>query len=483
MNDQAAPLGTMITGKVTSVGDFFATVESETHGDACVNISQLRQAFTPLPLSDHLQVGDVISGVCIGRESKTLRLEISPKRAASRSAVRPAQLGGTRDWVVEQANELAATLTSGGVVARLVAGAQPWSRYQILFESGLLAEGSVIAAQMTTVEGEDGVPLLHFPTLAEEVGADRLEGVLVLWRLDAARKKDKQLRNILYVHSARGMIYRVECNNVVAADEHFTIGQKISIVPGGETYNGVSTAHLHESSKPRPTEPADYPLGASVVAKVVNLMKSGARVLVDDYRFGYLPADAVLPGKGDIASVLQVGDFIEGKVAERGFGDNIGSLSFVRLAREGTSSLRGRDPLVDLKSKYVPTVRGGYGRNASFRLAVTEAYDHTCCMCGKAYRFQNSSAMEAAHIVPRGRRGADHVSNGLCMCPMHHWAFDRGLLTVTNDMKILVARTVDPSEPSAVWLTELDGRFATVPENCPVSLDALRWHNENTFLG
>lgn len=483
MNDQIVPLGTTITGEVTSVGEFFAFVSSPEHGDACVSISQLQQEFTPRPLSDHVKVGDLLSGVCIGRNSKTQRLEISPKRAAARSAVKSVRMSESLDWEVQDSNEFSATLKRNGVTARLVAGDELWSRYRVLYEAGLLSEGSCIAAKISADEGEEGVPLLQLPRLLDDSNAEQLEGTLVLWRLDAARKQDKQLRNILYVHTSRGMIYRVECNNVVAADEHFTIGQKITIVPRKKNYNGIDTASLHENSTPKAKPPITFPLGASVTGKVVTLMNSGAKVLVDDFRLGYLPVTAVLPGKGHIRTALQVGDFIEGKVEKLGDDENVGILSFERLVREGTSSVRGRDPLIDLKSKYVPVLRGGYGRNASFRLAVNEAYDHTCCMCGNSYRFKTSSAMEAAHIIPRGRRGADHVSNGLCMCPIHHWAFDRGLITITQELQIVVSRSLAGSNTDASWLIELNGRKAALPENPLVSVDALRWHFENTFVG
>lgn len=483
MNDQIVLLGTTITGEVTSVGEFLAFVSSPEHGDACVNISHLQQEFTPRPLSDHVKVGDLLSGICIGRDTKTQRLLISPKRAAARNSAKSAWVSASHDWQVQDSNEFSATLKRDSVTARLIAGDDLWSRYRVLYESGLLSEGSSIAAKISASETEDGVPLLQLPMLLDDPSAAHLEGTLILWRLDAARKQDKSLRNILYVHTSRGMIYRVECNNVVAADEHFTIGQKITVVPRKEHYNGINTASLHENSMPKAKPPITLPSGASVTAKVVTLMNSGAKVLVDDFRLGYLPVTAVLPGKGHIRTALQVGDFIECKVEKLGDGENVGVLSFERLVREGMSSVRGRDPLVDLKSKYVPVLRGGYGRNASFRLAVNETYDHTCCMCGNSYRFKTSSAMEAAHIIPRGRRGADHVSNGLCMCPIHHWAFDRGLIAITQDLQIVVARSLANSNTDASWLMELNCRKAALPENPLVSFDALRWHFENTFVG
>jgi predicted restriction endonuclease len=40
--------------------------------------------------------------------------------------------------------------------------------------------------------------------------------------------------------------------------------------------------------------------------------------------------------------------------------------------------------------------------------------------------------VDACHIVPIGRHGSDHVTNGLSLCPNLHRAFDRGLLSVTT---------------------------------------------------
>lgn len=191
-----------------------------------------------------------------------------------------------------------------------------------------------------------------------------------------------------------------------------------------------------------------------------------------------------MPSKGFIGSVIKVGDVVVAEVLnEPASAEFLGQLRFIRLERDSAVSRRTRDLLVDPYAEKRPTVRGGFARDASFRMAVTATYSSVCCMCGARYSFRDSTAMEAAHIIPRSKRGADHVSNGLCLCPAHHWAFDRGLIALTSDLRIAVAAIVSDSNVEAGWISDLNGRPAFLIDNPPVSLDALKWHFENVFMG
>lgn len=64
-------------------------------------------------------------------------------------------------------------------------------------------------------------------------------------------------------------------------------------------------------------------------------------------------------------------------------------------------------------------------RDQRFRRKVIAAYGGRCAFCGLS-----SGLGQAAHIVGVGEGGPDLVVNGLCACPNHHAAFDRGLITV-----------------------------------------------------
>lgn len=68
-----------------------------------------------------------------------------------------------------------------------------------------------------------------------------------------------------------------------------------------------------------------------------------------------------------------------------------------------------------------------------FRSAVQAAYRQTCVVCG--LRFPRSAdcpvpGVDAAHILPWSQVELDEVYNGLCLCKLHHWAFDQRLISI-----------------------------------------------------
>lgn len=78
-------------------------------------------------------------------------------------------------------------------------------------------------------------------------------------------------------------------------------------------------------------------------------------------------------------------------------------------------------------------------RNAAFSKLIKEEYNYSCVVCGSK-RFTNSGhpEVEAAHIYPKSKDGADDLRNGICLCKLHHWAFDNGLFSVRDDFSIIV---------------------------------------------
>lgn len=70
-----------------------------------------------------------------------------------------------------------------------------------------------------------------------------------------------------------------------------------------------------------------------------------------------------------------------------------------------------------------------------FKREVREAYDWTCAVCGNRFPPTDMSrkpGVDAAHILPWADFDLDHVSNGICLCKQHHWAFDEGLLRIVH---------------------------------------------------
>jgi putative restriction endonuclease len=70
--------------------------------------------------------------------------------------------------------------------------------------------------------------------------------------------------------------------------------------------------------------------------------------------------------------------------------------------------------------------------STKFRSAVRAAYNSTCLFCGLRLVSDEVRVpgIDAAHIAAWAHYEADVVSNGLCLCKLHHWAFDQYLLAL-----------------------------------------------------
>jgi putative restriction endonuclease len=75
-------------------------------------------------------------------------------------------------------------------------------------------------------------------------------------------------------------------------------------------------------------------------------------------------------------------------------------------------------------------------------------------------------------------------TNGLTMCALHDRAFDRGLLAIGDDLRIIVARNVlidDPPELHEVALLRVAGQKITLPERFQPDKNALLFRRRNVF--
>ena len=76
--------------------------------------------------------------------------------------------------------------------------------------------------------------------------------------------------------------------------------------------------------------------------------------------------------------------------------------------------------------------------SVKFRRKVREAYNSTCFVCGLHLPptpppLNSAAGVDAAHILPWAEYDLDEISNGVCLCKHHHWAFDEGLLLIMHD--------------------------------------------------
>ncbi len=122
-------------------------------------------------------------------------------------------------------------------------------------------------------------------------------------------------------------------------------------------------------------------------------------------------------------------------------------------------------------------------REDAFRRHVRQAYANTCAVSG--LRLINGGGrpeVQAAHIRPVSEHGPDSVRNGLALTGTIHWLFDRGLLSVSDDYRVLLAPKGVPEDLGRLVGAERRLKVPSRPELRP-HLSYLRWHREHVFKG
>ncbi|RMI22765.1 HNH endonuclease [Sinorhizobium meliloti] len=96
-------------------------------------------------------------------------------------------------------------------------------------------------------------------------------------------------------------------------------------------------------------------------------------------------------------------------------------------------------------------------REASFRRKVCDAYDSRCAITGlRIINGGGKSEAQAAHIWAVADGGPDVVQNGIALSATVHWLFDRHLISLTDDYRILVSHNKVPSELRTLFAKQMD---------------------------
>ncbi|KFC68824.1 hypothetical protein FF80_01779 [Devosia sp. LC5] len=121
-------------------------------------------------------------------------------------------------------------------------------------------------------------------------------------------------------------------------------------------------------------------------------------------------------------------------------------------------------------------------RDRVFRRVVLRAYGERCAVTGlKLINGGGRAEVAAAHIRPVEHNGPDIINNGIALSGTVHWMFDRGLITLSDDLDILISRQVNDRDgvESLVNKTgRLIGPLAARDRPHPAFLN---WHRENCF--
>ena len=116
-----------------------------------------------------------------------------------------------------------------------------------------------------------------------------------------------------------------------------------------------------------------------------------------------------------------------------------------------------------------------------FRRAVLSSYEYACCVCG----LDLPPLLTGSHILPWSVN-ADHRTdpeNGLCLCALHDRAFDRGFISITGKLEVVVSSEIVTSL-NHFALTAI-GSFGSqrirLPRRFAPKAEYLEWHRLNVF--
>jgi putative restriction endonuclease len=118
---------------------------------------------------------------------------------------------------------------------------------------------------------------------------------------------------------------------------------------------------------------------------------------------------------------------------------------------------------------------------ATFRVAVLEAYGRACSVTQE----HSLPALESAHIRSFAQNGPHEVCNGLLLRADLHRLFDRGYVTVTEDLRFKVGSRLRDDFKNGRSYYPLDRAQLQVPAAAALRPQRgfLQWHNQHVFRG
>ncbi|WP_274572414.1 HNH endonuclease [Neisseria leonii] len=117
-----------------------------------------------------------------------------------------------------------------------------------------------------------------------------------------------------------------------------------------------------------------------------------------------------------------------------------------------------------------------------FRASVLAAYNNQCCITG----IDLPELLVASHIKPWKSDEANRLNpkNGLCLNALHDKAFDRGLLTLENDFRLIFSPKLHQvnSDGFEKMFKPYEGKSIRLPERLEPDLSFIEYHRTHIFV-
>ena len=123
-----------------------------------------------------------------------------------------------------------------------------------------------------------------------------------------------------------------------------------------------------------------------------------------------------------------------------------------------------------------------YLRSNIFKRQIPILYQNSCAISGLQINATvNVSLIDACHIIPFSNSYDDTVTNGISLTPTMHRAFDRGLISIDDNYKILISNKFTEGNNSNYSIKQFEGKQIVLPDNDKYlpNIENLKWHREN----
>jgi putative restriction endonuclease len=219
------------------------------------------------------------------------------------------------------------------------------------------------------------------------------------------------------------------------------------------------------------------------VARVVRIdpdpIRHGhAYAMVQDY----LPFDRRVPFSGsgayaesalrELADPARVGAYLQGKsvrvvtdtdfasIVRVGLTETLAPDNILRLGLNDVDLVTSEllyAPAAEQERKIEQILLNRKMREANFRYRVCTAYENRCAVTGLSIVNGGGRAeVQAAHIWPVAAGGPDVVQNGIALSGTVHWLFDRHLISLTDDYRLLISHNKVPVELRSLFERQMD---------------------------
>jgi putative restriction endonuclease len=122
-------------------------------------------------------------------------------------------------------------------------------------------------------------------------------------------------------------------------------------------------------------------------------------------------------------------------------------------------------------------------RGSIFKREIPKIYNNTCCISGMRIDATISISMvDACHIVPFSVSYDDTITNGIALCPNLHRAFDRGLIGIDENYKVLISKSFIENETS-YGIKAFESKVISMPRSIKYypTRENIQWHFRNVF--